>query len=466
MITQYHKIALAAAFGLALAFTISCHDGGNDDPGTSSTGGVASGGSSSSVTNGAGGSSSGRSSSSVTNGTGGSSSSGRSSSSVNISVGDSSGTFKDNRDGQTYKWVKIGEQKWMAQNLNYFEPWVGPTRGNKCYDNKDANCEIYGRLYEWDDAIRICPDGWHLPAKAEWDALIRAAGSDAGKKLKSASNEWGNGAGTDIYGFGALPGGYLDGSQFRNLNIEGIWRVSTESSNTVSPIKIMNSGNGVNEDNSSSKTRQFSVRCVEGYSSSSAIAYGEFTDNRDNQKYVTVKIGAQTWMAQDLNYAGTTPQIGSCYDNKTENCNIYGRLYDWATAMNISKDYNSTRLNSSSGQHKGICPDGWHLPTRAEWDALISSVGESAGKKLKARSSEWGDNYGTDIYGFRGLPGGSDDYDLGGFANLNIGGNWWTSTESLRGDLDRSHMKSIVNVNVDEYYGTKAKQYSVRCIKD
>jgi len=240
MRTQLTKIVLAAGITLAMALTFSCHDGGNDDPGTSG------------------------SSSPVNNGTGGSSPSGGSSSSVITFTGDN-GTFKDSRDGQTYKWVKIGEQKWMAQNLNYFEPWVGPTRGNKCYDNKDTNCEKYGRLYEWDDAIRLCPDGWHLPTRPEWDALISFVGSNPGKKLKSTSSDWRDSAGTDEYSFGGLPGGILR-TDFERINVNGYWWTASEDRNNWAYSKSMSSENGVglgyNGDNTT-KTSHISVRCLE-----------------------------------------------------------------------------------------------------------------------------------------------------------------------------------------------------------
>jgi uncharacterized protein (TIGR02145 family) len=443
---------LVAALGFALAFTLSCHDGGSDDnqvinpdTGISSPGGNGN---------------------SSPSGTGGGSSS---SSPANIFVGDK-GAFKDNRDGQTYNWVKIGTQIWMAENLNYHEEWVGPTRGNRCYNNIDANCDKYGRLYEWDDAIRVCPDGWHLPTKPEWDLLINFVGSNPGKKLKSASSDWRDSVGTDEYGFGGLPGGILR-SDFERLNVNGYWWTATEDRTDWAYSKDMSSGNGVglgyNGDNTT-KTNHISVRCVEGSFSSSSIAYGEIIDNRDNQRYITVKIGTQTWMVQNLNYAGTNPQKGLCYNNKTENCDKYGRLYDWATAMNVSKDYNGNKLADQFpvlGQHQGICPEGWHLPTRPEWDALINFVGYYPGKKLKARSSEWQDNYGTDNYGFWGLPGGILISD---FERLNVNGYWWTASEDRNNWAYSKDMSS--NNNVGRGYNgdntTKTSHISVRCVED
>jgi len=495
----FSKLALTAGFLLAITFTLSCKQGGGDDDngssgdpnsggtfvassssvksgdssssGRSSSSGAVSSSSGGSSSSGAVSSSSGGSSSSVT----ASSSSGGSSSSANISA-DTSGTFKDSRDNQTYKWVKIGTQIWMAQNLNYFEPWIGLTRGNKCYDNKDANCEKYGRLYEWDDAIRVCPDGWHLPSKAEWDALISFVGSDAEKKLKSSSDDWKTGAGTDDYGFGALPSGKLRNKEFQSLNGYGWWWTSTVMTDvTKSNFKRINSertsGDGNYYTYDDDKENQYSVRCVKGSSSSSSIAYGEVTDKRDNQKYKTVKIGTQTWLAQNLNYAGASPQKGYCYNNKEDNCNKYGRLYDWTTAMDVSGDYSSSLLSAQFpvlGQHQGICPEGWHLPTRSEWNTLTGYVGGNAGKILKARSGEWIDDYGLDIYGFGALPGG---FLNGEFQKLNTEGDWWTSTEN---GARASYMKYMNAAGgVQEGSGTylngsgnKTQLFSVRCVED
>jgi len=144
------------------------------------------------------------------------------------------GTFTDDRNSQEYKTVKIGGQTWMAKNLNI------EAGTSWCYDEDPANCETYGRLYDWETAKTVCPTGWKLPDTAAWNKLSVAVGGskqgnswrDAGTKLKS-KNGWSDldngssGNGTDDYGFSALPSGGK-GDDFYGVGRFGNWWTSTD----------------------------------------------------------------------------------------------------------------------------------------------------------------------------------------------------------------------------------------------
>jgi len=114
--------------------------------------------------------------------------------------------FTDSRDGKKYKYIEIGTQTWMAENLNY------EIAESKCYDNDPANCEKCGRMYDWFTSTtkEICPEGWRLPDNDDWNALEKTVGGStkASTMLKTKSG-WKlcNSAGdkcTDDYGFSAL----------------------------------------------------------------------------------------------------------------------------------------------------------------------------------------------------------------------------------------------------------------------
>jgi len=139
------------------------------------------------------------------------------------------GSFDDARDGKTYKTVKLENQTWMAENLNY------EAEGSKCYGNNESNCQKYGRLYNWGTAMGACPKGWHLPNGDEWQILVDFAGGDmlAGKVLKAANGwDYYNSNGTDAFNFSALPGGYgySDGS-FHVVGCDGKWWSASEGRN-------------------------------------------------------------------------------------------------------------------------------------------------------------------------------------------------------------------------------------------
>ena len=193
-----------------------------------------------------------------------SSSEAKSSSSSDGSVYDSiNNTLKDLRDGQTYKTVTIGSQTWMAENLNN-----NPSGSYFDHDEFDPPPK-YGRVYAWATAKKVCPSGWHLPTRVEFDTLFTAVGgqSTAGKALKSTSgwNDGGNGA--DAFGFSALPAGYnyYDGQYDAEGDAAYFW-TSTEVSDEAYFVNL-------NYDNDSAyliqtdgkhyhESDKYSVRCL------------------------------------------------------------------------------------------------------------------------------------------------------------------------------------------------------------
>jgi uncharacterized protein (TIGR02145 family) len=188
--------------------------------------------------------------------------------------------------------------------------------------------------------------------------------------------------------------------------------------------------------------------------------YGSVT--YEGQTYKTVEIGTQIWMARNLNY---NAEGSKCYDDDPANCTTYGRLYDWATAMALPSNCNSSTCSSQVGtKHKGVCPSGWHIPSDAEWTKLTDFVGGSstAGTKLKSRSG-WSGN-GEDKYGFNALPGGFG-FSNGGFSNVGSDGSWWSATEYNAATAWYRYMYHY-GADVIRDDDDKTRLYSVRCVKD
>ncbi len=176
---------------------------------------------------------------------------------------------------------------------------------------------------------------------------------------------------------------------------------------------------------------------------------GSFTDSRDGKNYKTVKIGTQTWMAENLAYKNSS----GCwaYDNKESNVTTYGYLYDWETAKNV-------------------CPTGWHLPSDAEWTQLTNYLGgeKVAGGKLKETgTTHWkSPNKGaTNETGFTAIPGGSC-FSTGAFFAIGGYGYWWSATEATEaGAAWFRTMFDYANDVVRDYGFGNEMGLSVRCLK-
>jgi len=163
----------------------------------------------------------------------------------------------DPRDGKAYKIVKIGTQVWFAENLNW--------EGAGCwYNNSLIFGNVFGRLYKWDEALKVAPPGWHLPTDDEWQKLVDFAGGNsvAGAKLR-AKDGW-SGNGTDDFGFSALPGGYRHrGGGFGHIGDYGFWWSATEKDSEHAYRRNMDSGDTRVYRVDYYKERSFSVRLIQ-----------------------------------------------------------------------------------------------------------------------------------------------------------------------------------------------------------
>lgn len=203
------------------------------------------------------------------------------------------------------------------------------------------------------------------------------------------------------------------------------------------------------------------------------LLYGRLLDARDKQIYKTVSIGEQIWMAENLNYADSANYPGMekrnwCYDNDLDNCVKYGRLYTWAAAMDSAGTFSTNGKNCGYSSYcsptypvRGICPEGWHLPTVAEWHTLDSTMGSSPYAMMAVGYAEWPD--ATDAYGFSALPAGYSEAN--NYYMFGVVASFWSDTDA--GASDRyAYYKSLNRSGSSIYSFFKYYGRSVRCLQD
>lgn len=195
----------------------------------------------------------------------------------------------------------------------------------------------------------------------------------------------------------------------------------------------------------------------------------EIFDARDSNYYKTARIGNQCWMAENLNLGSRIDGINGqsdngiiekyCYNDSLDNCLIYGGMYQWSEMM----QYTNTEGT------RGICPDGWHLPSNAEWTTLINYLGgttEAGGKLKSVGTLFWSSpNSGaTNLSGFTALPGGRRNTN-GTFNYKGDYASFWTSTQYS--DTQSWYVQVGYNsITVTNSFRTMTYGHSVRCIKD
>lgn len=213
------------------------------------------------------------------------------------------------------------------------------------------------------------------------------------------------------------------------------------------------------------KREAFNTAAVEAKVNSDSM----ITDPRDGNTYRTVVINGMRVFAENLRYADSVVSLNlkgqtRCYNNESKNCEIGGRYYTWTAAVNLNSRWQGA---STSGliaeQHRGICPEGWHIPTSSEWSALFGGVGYAAQQAI----GNVGWPNATNASGFTALPAGY--YRDGSFSAVGSFAFFWSATDLGYGDANSWYMKEgYANEEGDanHYRSYKSEGNSVRCIQD
>jgi len=198
----------------------------------------------------------------------------------------------------------------------------------------------------------------------------------------------------------------------------------------------------------------------------SKFDYGSLKDERDGKTYKTIVIGEQTWMAENLNY--DYKEKNYCYDNNDDKCAKLGRLYEWPAAMDAGAKFSDANKGCYSGvvcnakePVRGVCPEGWHLPSESEWKTLFTFVGGEKNATCDLMSEDT--PYGRELYGFSVLLAGyHDDF----FQGLNEYAMFWTSSEHNEVSSQYVYFYDVCTKPTGFARGQKYRAKSVRCVKD
>ncbi len=376
----------------------------------------------------------------------------------------------------------------------------------------DASC-----LLGNDPIQGVCPDGWHIPTYSETQALVTLAGRTARPLMSTIG--WGTedslyiNPGVDTYGLSFVGAGQYDTKDgFNDIGeftfmwvyyqstymyyllvraqdneayiydfdgyeanfsvrcVKGDGSVpssSSVSSSSVSSSSVMSSSSVSSSSmSSSSRIKQANAEPLletTGEQFNPDIEYGTLIDQRDGKTYKTVVVNGVTWMAENLNYAGSEIGVSTCFNDEDRFCEFYGRLYSRDAAMNSTDCAFLSGCNLGSAPVQGICPDGWHIPTNKEGQALANFAGKLALPLMSAKGWETEFTPGTDEYGLSFLGSGSFSSNIG-FHSFGKYEHLWlyfaTSGQYYLG-IDASTEEAEVWV-----YSSHEIYSPVRCVKD
>ena len=305
------------------------------------------------------------------------------------------------------------------------------------YDSRDS-------VYLWvSDKDTLTAEGNEFQRAESSSSTKKAKSSSSSKKVKASSSS------------------VSSGSSKKQKSSS-----SSESSSTSKKDKSSSSSESSSSSkkakSSSSSSKEKTINALlqtKGEQFNASFTYGTMKDPRDGKTYKTTELNGQTWMAENLNYAGNKVGESFCYGNDEDICEIYGRLYTREAAMNSADCGTSDLCRLGDGPIQGICPDEWHIPSVAEinalWDELDSNVNSWVSMKGWAIDRAGGDSYGLSF-----IPAGMDGAH--GFQHLDsIASMWLYSPNGSQNYL-------VLNSETDKVFISDYSSYasvSVRCVK-
>ena len=375
---------------------------------------------------------------------------------------------------------------------------VMDTSGITCDSNDPEcfNCAANRRCYQCGmgtlcfvhTVIRgICPAGWHVPSREEWQKVLGLYATQVKTNYSEYMDYEGIGysfkdirswkKGTNLYGFTVMPAGvwiqrrvfddddgpngHITWDYFDKGSETYFWTSSERHSEYANAVRFYEYDvvNLLYED----KYNGYSLRCVRDVDegmvySPDSLSYSVYeemaaklVDPRDSSEYRVVAIGPQKWLSRNMDYE-VAAGSASCYGDSAENCEIYGKLYDWEAA-------------------KEVCPPGTHLPSQEEWKSMrqyLENLKEGSSyvaSWLRSRDTLWSNSYSSrdDFFRFTAKPAGYMD-EQGVYRDKGAGAYFWSSTLT-DGLVDMYHLGDGCCIDLGEKFSPAARA-SVRCVVD
>lgn len=377
-------------------------------------------------------------------------------------------------DGNEYQTIRIGCDCWFAENLKSYSE-------NSSYYDDDAANAPFGKLYNWNDAVGsnneelptmlgttyiqgICPDGWAIPTVEQYTTMMSVAGEAEDIKSDDANAWLPDLVGTNTSGFAAMGAGFFAGMEYqRLLGYTDFWTADVNESNTT-VAKAMELRPGC--DNllvvDKNKADKISVRCVRVEPVEPEVfTCGKSTvkDAKGNS-YSTVLIGEQCWTKSNLRT--TKYADGSVVDNTTYFIDpasfnpVYGYLYTWDAVSNTA----------------GLCPTGWHVSTKEDWQTLGNNI--TSNKDIASKSGwlvstnqnmiGYEQESTNNSTGFGAFPAGQ--FNTTSYQSVNRLATFWTNTEYNENNAWFVSLNALMPTSWPTAAGMKTWGRSVRCVKN
>ena len=426
--------------------------------------------------------------------------------------------FTDKRDGNVYRVVLIGSQAWMAEDLRYWDKKADPLlKEHSWCATTVKRCERGGFLYDFAAVVGnsscntnkcdydfplqgICPEGWHVPNKYEWEELLSTAEEmnisldgfspfaslatgeynyfDASVVKDDCARYWTSTQESSVTArefyrcrnnssfdsqeytknFGYAVRCVADSMPKFDAFVEFVKPAANSSSSSKTPEYSSSSEQGSDPEESSSSVKSSSSSEVSSCSSWESYVkdttLNAFTDKRDGNVYRVFQIGSQVWMAENLRYADSVASPALVGHHWEWDTYLHEYLYSFGAVMGNADC--ETTVCPVTYPHRGICPEGWHVPESSEWHTLVEVARSKDESLFDNKGFDAGWNYEYSAVN-RAVAEEGPDHRFARF---------WSATQNNESGADEWYGDFNKDTGLKSQGYAKKFGYALRCVAD